>query len=59
MEERNVLTVHERTVLDEANEEANMTVKRAGLEKYMQPTKYFWGHARAYIDEMRYVESEN
>jgi cytosine/adenosine deaminase-related metal-dependent hydrolase len=59
MEGRNVRTVHESTVLDEANEEAFSTIKRAGLEKYMQPTKYFWGHARAYVDEKRYDERED
>jgi hypothetical protein len=25
----------------------------------MQPTKYFWGHARAYVDEKRYDERED
>ncbi|MED3789352.1 amidohydrolase family protein [Peribacillus frigoritolerans] len=59
MEGRNVRTIHESTVLDEANEEAFSTIKRAGLEKYMQPTKYFWGHARAYVDEKRYDERED
>lgn len=56
MEGRKVHTVDETTVLHEANEEANSTIKRAGLEKYMQPAKYFWGHARGYIDEKRYNE---
>ncbi len=54
MEHRNVLTVNEKLALEEAQEESLRTIKRAGLEKYMQPTKYFWGHARAYIDERRY-----
>lgn len=58
MEGRNVLTVDEGTILNEANEEARSTIKRAGLEKYMQPTKYFWGHARAYVDEKRYNEED-
>lgn len=46
MEDRKVLTVDELTALDEANEEAKRTIERAGLQKYMEPTKYFWGHAR-------------
>jgi len=54
MQDRKVLTVDEYTALDEANDEAKRTIERAGLETYMQPTKYFWGHARAYIDEKRY-----
>ncbi|TDK62509.1 hydrolase [Bacillus salipaludis] len=58
MEGRSVLTVDEGAILTEANEEACSTIKRAGLEKYMQPTKYFWGHARAYIDEKRYNEED-
>ncbi len=52
-------TVMKVRVLDEANEDAFSTIKRAGLEKYMQPTKYFWGHARAYVDEKRYDERED
>ncbi|OLO42312.1 hydrolase [Alkalihalophilus pseudofirmus] len=58
MDERKVLTVDESTVLNEANEEANVTIKRAGLEKYMQPTKSFWGHTRGYVDEKRYNEED-
>ncbi|MDQ1003398.1 5-methylthioadenosine/S-adenosylhomocysteine deaminase [Neobacillus niacini] len=59
MEGRNVHTVDEGKVLYEANEEADVTIKRAGLEKYMQPTKYFWGHARGYVDEECYLEKDN
>ncbi|CRK81893.1 amidohydrolase family protein [Neobacillus massiliamazoniensis] len=58
MEGRKVLNVDEGTILNDANEEARSTIKRAGLEKYMQPTKYFWGHARAYVDEKRYNEED-
>ncbi|MDQ0201284.1 hypothetical protein [Neobacillus ginsengisoli] len=58
MEGRTVLTVDEGTILNEANEEARSTIKRAGLEKYMQPTKYFWGHVRAYVDEKRYNDED-
>ena len=32
--------------------------KGAGLEKYMQSTKYYWGHARAYVVEKIYNEEE-
>jgi 5-methylthioadenosine/S-adenosylhomocysteine deaminase len=58
MEDRKVSTVDEGNVIDEANQEAFSTVKRAGLEKYMQPTKYFWGHTRTYIDEKRFNEED-
>ncbi|MEH7124054.1 amidohydrolase family protein [Bacillus sp. JJ1773] len=58
MENRIVNTVDEKQVLDEANEEAWATVKRAGLEPFMQPTSYFWGHARAYLDERRFNKEE-
>lgn len=54
MEDRKVLTVDEFSALDEANEEAKRTIERAGLQKYMEPTKYFWGHTRAYVDEKRF-----
>jgi 5-methylthioadenosine/S-adenosylhomocysteine deaminase len=42
MEDRNVLTVNEKLTLEGAQEESLRTIDRAGLEKYMQPTKYFW-----------------
>lgn len=54
MENRQVLTVDEKEVVREANEMAWETIERAGLEKYMKPTKYFWGHARAWVDEKRF-----
>lgn len=54
MEGRIVLTVDENTVLNEANEVAFETIKRAGLEKYLQETEGFWGNVRGYIDEKRY-----
>lgn len=41
MEERKVLTVDELAALDAAQEEAMATVRRAGLEPYMQPP--CWG----------------
>ncbi|MCG5254655.1 amidohydrolase family protein [Brevibacillus agri] len=53
MDQRQVLTVDEQRILTEANEEAARTIARAGLAAYMQPGKYFWGHARAYLDEGR------
>ncbi|MGG1659913.1 amidohydrolase family protein [Brevibacillus sp. NRS-1366] len=59
MDERQVLTVDEKQILKEANEEAKRTIERAGLEIYMQPSKYFWGHARAYLDERRYVPTQS
>ncbi|MET3291585.1 UNVERIFIED_CONTAM: 5-methylthioadenosine/S-adenosylhomocysteine deaminase [Brevibacillus sp. OAP136] len=54
LENRQVLHVDEKTALAEANEEALRTIERADLKKYMQPTKYFWGHARNYVDEKRF-----
>jgi 5-methylthioadenosine/S-adenosylhomocysteine deaminase len=59
MEGRKVHTVDERRVLTEANEEADLTIKRAGLKKYMQPTKYFWGHARGYVDKKFNFEEDD
>lgn len=53
MEDRKVLNVYEKEILREANEESLRTIERAGIERYMQPTKYFWGHARSYVDERR------
>lgn len=58
MENRVVLTVDEMRVLDEANEEAIETIKRAGMEPFMEPSSYFWGHARAYLDEKRFDKEE-
>ncbi|ANE45190.1 hydrolase [Paenibacillus swuensis] len=54
MDERRVLTVDEEQVLEEANGMAQETIERAGLRKYMQPTKYMWGSVRAYVDEKRF-----
>ncbi len=54
MDGRNVLTVDENRVLDEANEEALSTVKRAGLDKYLQETEHYWGNIRGYIPENRF-----
>ncbi|MFD1781019.1 amidohydrolase family protein [Fredinandcohnia salidurans] len=58
MENREITTVDEGEVLADANEEALSTIKRAGLEKYMQPTKYFWGHTRSYLDEKRFDKED-
>ena len=58
MEKRHVLTVDEISVLNEANEEAYSTLKRANLEKYIQPTKQFWGNVRGYMDEKIYNEED-
>ncbi|WP_026584124.1 amidohydrolase family protein [Bacillus sp. J33] len=58
MKDRIVYSVDESRVLAEANEEANSTIKRAGLEKYMQHTKYFWGHTRTYADGVNHSEED-
>lgn len=58
MEEREVTKVDENRVIEEANAEALETIERAGLEKYMAQTKYFWGHTRAYVDEKRFDEAD-
>ncbi|MFE5429175.1 amidohydrolase family protein [Peribacillus simplex] len=54
LENRQVLHVDEKQSLAEALSEAEQTIKRAGLEKYTQPSKYFWGHARGYSEGKRY-----
>lgn len=58
MHERKVATVDENRVIKEANAEAQETIERAGLEKYMTTTKYFWGHTRAYVDEKRFSDAD-
>lgn len=58
MDERKVTTVDENRIIEEANAEALETIERAGLEKYMTPSKYFWGHTRAYVDEKRFDEAD-
>lgn len=56
MKNRQVITIDERKAILEANEEANSTIDRADLRKYMKPTKYMWGSTRIYVDEKRYEE---
>jgi 5-methylthioadenosine/S-adenosylhomocysteine deaminase len=58
MSERKVRTVDENRIIEEANSEALETIERAGLIKYMAPTKYFWGSTRAYVDEKRFDEAD-
>ncbi|EMF46768.1 Pyrimidine deaminase archaeal [Planococcus halocryophilus Or1] len=58
MTDRKVTTVEENKIIEEANDEALETIKRAGLEKYMTPTKYFWGSTRTYVDEKRFDEAD-
>ena len=58
MTERKVTTVDENLIIEEANSEALETIERAGMEKYMAPTKYFWGSTRAYVDEKRFDEAD-
>lgn len=56
MKDRIVLNKDEKKIILEATEESNRTIDRAGLRKYMQPTKSMWGHTRMYVDEKRYEE---
>lgn len=58
MSERRVSTVDENRIIEEANAEALETIERAGLAKYMAPTKYFWGSTRSYVDEKRFDEND-
>lgn len=54
MENRTVLTVDENEIMEQANQTATETIKRASLETFMEPSSYFWGHARAYLDEKKF-----
>jgi cytosine/adenosine deaminase-related metal-dependent hydrolase len=45
MEDRKVLTVNERDLLEWADEEAQQTVRVFGLEPLMQRDELYWGHA--------------
>lgn len=58
MKERKAAAVDENRIIEEANAVALETIERAGLEKYMAPTDYFWGHTRAYVDEKRFDETD-
>lgn len=49
MEDRIFLEGDEERILEEANEIAAQTIKRAGLEKYMEAGNYIWGKTRTYV----------
>jgi len=58
MESREVLTVNESEIILEANKESRETIKRAKLEKYMEPSDEFWGSTRMYLNTNRYETIE-
>lgn len=50
------IMAEKREILDEAEIEARDTIKRAGMEKFMEPVDTFWGNYRKVIKENRFVD---
>ncbi len=48
MRNREIVQVNEAKFLDEAEKEALETIKRAGMQKHMEPCDTFWGSTRIY-----------
>jgi cytosine/adenosine deaminase-related metal-dependent hydrolase len=55
MEDRQVLTINEADVLEAAQQEAEATIDRAGLQQHMSLPPTFWGHARLVIEQERTI----
>jgi cytosine/adenosine deaminase-related metal-dependent hydrolase len=53
MQDRRVVCADEKEILQEAQEEAEATIRRAGLEEHMQLPDSFWGKARLTFDAVR------
>jgi cytosine/adenosine deaminase-related metal-dependent hydrolase len=53
MEDRRVLCVDARAVIDSAEREAAAVIARAGLEPFIEPPANFWSCAHARIDDDR------
>ena len=58
MEDRKVLSVDESEIILESNRESMETIKRAKVEKYMEPSDEFWGSTRMYLNSNRYETLE-
>ncbi len=58
MERRDVKTVNEFDILDEATKESYRTIERAGMTKHLEPCDTFWGSTRMYCNENRYEKLE-
>lgn len=59
MRGRKVLSCDEEEIMRSAEEESLRTIRRAGCEKYLQPSDTFWGNARNYIFEQRFQQEES
>lgn len=54
MEDRKVLSVSEKDILQEAQQETLRTIERADLHRHMKLPATFWGHARMTLDDIRW-----
>jgi cytosine/adenosine deaminase-related metal-dependent hydrolase len=55
MEDRQVLTINEADVLEAAQQEAEATIDRAGLQQHLSLPPTFWGHARLLLEQERTI----
>lgn len=59
MENRKACNVDEKKIISDANLEGKETVKRAGLQKYMNSAKDGWGKSRLYPDSLKFESNLN
>lgn len=53
---RQACNVDEKQILDRAHAQAERTIRRAGMEKFLEPCDTFWRSLRVYCHENRFVD---
>lgn len=59
LERGKAVHINEKEIMLQAEEEANKTIKLAGLEKFAYPSNHRWGKTKTYFDEVRFDIEEN
>jgi hypothetical protein len=59
LENGKAVNLNEREIMLQAEEEAKITIERAGLQKFAYPSKSQWGKTKMYFDEVRFDIEKN
>ncbi len=59
LENGKTVYLNEKEIMLQAEEEAKITIERAGLQKFAYPSKRQWGRTKEYFDEVRFDIEEN
>lgn len=59
LENGKAVNLNEKEIIMAAEEEAKVTVERAGLQKFAYKSKKQWGQTKIYFDEIRFDINEN